>query len=216
MATRIIIADDHTIMRQGLRSLIEKQKDMEVIAEAENGKMAVALAGELKPDIILMDVTMPDLNGIGATQQIMSSLPDTKIIALSMLSDRQFISSMLRCGASGYLLKDCAFEEVINAIRTVLSHRSYLSPSIVDKVVQDYTHPVSDGSSVYSVLTNREREILQNIAEGKSVKEIAQLLFLSIKTVETHRQQIMNKLGIHSIAELTKYAIQEGLTTINI
>jgi two-component system, NarL family, response regulator NreC len=216
MGTRIIIADDHTIMRQGLRSLIEKQKDMEVIAEAENGKMAVALANELKPDIILMDVTMPDLNGIGATQQIMSSLPETKIIALSMHSDRQFITSMLRCGASGYLLKDCAFEEVINAIRTVLSHRSYLSPSIIDKVVQDYTHPAGDSSSAYSLLTNREREILQNIAEGKSVKEIAQLLFLSIKTVETHRQQIMNKLGIHSIAELTKYAIQEGLTTINI
>jgi two-component system, NarL family, response regulator NreC len=210
---RIIIADDHMIMREGLRSLIKSQNDMEVVAEAEDGKKALELTRELIPDIVLMDITMPGLNGIEATRQIAGSLT-TRVIALSMHSDRHFISGMLGAGASGYLLKECAFEEVLKAIRAVVGNKKYLSSTIADQVIQDYFHQVQPVTSVYTTLTAREREILQNLAEGKSVKEIATQLFLSAKTVEVHRQQIMKKLNKHSIAELTKYAIQEGLISI--
>lgn len=195
--------------------MIEKQPDMEVVGEAENGRIAFELAAQTNPHIIIMDVSMPNLNGMEATRQILKTNPDIRIIALSMYSDRHFIIGMLSCGASGYLLKDCAFEEVSNAIHAVSSGKTYLSHAIVDKVILDYFHNLEAmKSSIFNVLTNRERDVLQNLAEGKSVKEIANHLSVSVKTVESHRLQIMRKLNIHSVAELTKYAIREGLTSL--
>jgi two-component system, NarL family, response regulator NreC len=215
MSIRVLLADDHKITRQGLRSLLEKQPDVEVVAEAENGRSAVRLAGELAPDIIIMDITMPDLNGIEATRQILSESPDIKIIALSMHSDTLFVTEMLKSGAAGYLLKDCAFEELTRAIKTVVDNKTYLSPSISGIVVDDYIHRLSKADfSNSEVLSDREKEVLQLMAEGNSTKEIAQKLHISVKTVETHRRQIMNKLDIHTVAELTKYAIRKGLTSL--
>ena len=215
MSIRILLADDHKITRQGLRSLLDKEFDMEVVAEAEQGRTAVRLVRELSPQVVIMDVTMPDLNGVEAARQIVSEFPDVKIIALSMHSDSLFVTEMLRSGASGYLLKDCAFEELARAIRTVVAGRTYLSPSISGVVVDDYLHRLSKADLPGSeVLTDREREVLQLLAEGKSTKQIALKLHISVKTVETHRRQIMNKLDIHTVAELTKYAIRKGLTSL--
>jgi len=212
---RILLADDHKIMREGLRSLLEKESDLEVVAEAENGRRAVQLTLKFKPHIVIMDISMPDLNGIEATRQIIGELPDVKIICLSMHSDRRFVAGILKAGASGYLLKDCAFEELVYAVRTVVANRTYLSPAIADIVVEDYLRQLSrPDSSVSSVLTPREREVLQLLAEGWSTKQIASHLHVSFKTIETHRRQIMDKLGVHSIAELTKYAVREGLTSL--
>ncbi len=215
MSTRIIIADDHKILRQGLRTLLEKEPDMEVVAEAEDGRRTVSIVGEMVPHIVIMDVNMPDLNGIEATRQILSEYPEVKVIALSMHADRRFVINMLKAGAHGYLLKDCAFEELAQAIRLVMANKTYLSPGVAEIVVKDYVHRVPGPSqSAFSVLTNREREVLQLMAEGKSTSQIAELLHISVKTVETHRQQIMHKLRIRSVAELTKYAIREGLTSL--
>ena len=215
MSIRILLADDHKITRQGLRSLLEKQQDMEVVAEAENGRIAVRLAGEIAPDVVIMDLTMPDLNGVEATRQIVADSPDVKIIALSMHSDSLFVTEMLKSGAAGYLLKDCAFEELAKAIRIVLEGKIYLSPSISGVVVEDYILRLSKTEFVNAdALSDREREVLQLMAEGSSTKQIAVKLHISIKTVETHRRQIMNKLDIHTIAELTKYAIRKGLTSL--
>ena len=214
MSIRVLLADDHRIVRQGLRGLIEKQPDMEVVAEAEDGRTVLTLVEELLPSVVIMDVSMPDLNGIEATRQLIAKLPDIKVIALSMYSDRRFIMGMLSAGASGYLPKDCAFEELAQAIRAVAADRTYLSPTIVDIVVKNYFHHLEKADfSAFSILTAREREVLQLLTEGRTTKESAQHLGLSVKTIETHRQTIMNKLGIHSIAELTKYAIREGLTS---
>ncbi|KPK29124.1 MAG: LuxR family transcriptional regulator [Nitrospira bacterium SG8_3] len=217
MSVRIILAEDHRITREGLVNLLKERPDMEVVGEAENGREAVRLARELSPDLVIMDVTMPDLNGIDATRIITSGSNNTKVIALSMYSDKQFVQGMIQAGASGYLLKDCAFEELVSAIQAVIQGDTYLSPGIAGIVVQDYlTKLTTDRSSADTVLTNREREVLQLIAEGNSTKEIAARLTVSVKTVETHRRQIMEKLGIFSIAELTKYAIREGLTSLHI
>jgi DNA-binding NarL/FixJ family response regulator len=217
MSVRIILAEDHRITREGLVNLLQERPDMEVVGEAENGREAVRLARELSPDLVIMDVTMPDLNGIDATRIITSGSNNTKVIALSMYSDKQFVQGMIQAGASGYLLKDCAFEELVSAIQAVIQGDTYLSPGIAGIVVQDYlTKLTTDRSSADTVLTNREREVLQLIAEGNSTKEIAARLNVSVKTVETHRRQIMEKLGIFSIAELTKYAIREGLTSLHI
>ena len=217
MSVRIILAEDHRITREGLVNLLKERPDMEVVGEAENGREAVKLAKELSPDLVIMDVTMPDLNGIDATRIITSGSNNTKVIALSMYSDKQFVQGMIQAGASGYLLKDCAFEELVSAIQAVIQGDTYLSPGIAGIVVQDYlTKLTTDRSSADTVLTNREREVLQLIAEGNSTKEIAARLTVSVKTVETHRRQIMEKLGIFSIAELTKYAIREGLTSLHI
>ena len=212
MSVRIILAEDHRITREGLVNLLQERPDMEVVGEAENGREAVKLASELSPDLVIMDVTLPDLNGIDATRIITSGSNNTKVIALSMYSDKQFVQGMIQAGASGYLLKDCAFEELVSAIQAVIQGDTYLSPGIAGIVVQDYLNR----SSADTVLTNREREVLQLIAEGKSTKEIAACLGVSVKTIETHRRQIMEKLGIFSIAELTKYAIREGLTSLHI
>jgi two-component system response regulator NreC len=217
MSVRIILAEDHRITREGLVNLLQERPDMEVVGEAENGREAVRLAKELAPDLVIMDVTMPDLNGIDATRIITTGSNNTKVIALSMYSDKQFVQGMIQAGASGYLLKDCAFEELVSAIKAVIQGDTYLSPGIAGIVVQDYlTKLTTDRSSADTVLTNREREVLQLIAEGNSTKEIAARLTVSVKTVETHRRQIMEKLGIFSIAELTKYAIREGLTSLHI
>ncbi len=217
MITKILIVDDHKIVRDGLRTLVEKQSGMVVVGEAENGRNAVHLALKLVPDVVIMDVTMADLNGIEATRQIHKGQPHIKLIALSMHSDRRFVTGMLEAGASGYLLKDCAFEELARAIQSVISNRIYLSPEITDIVIRDYILKSSvKSSSAYVDLTDREREVLQLLAEGKSTKQIAGSLHVSIKTIESHRRRIMEKLNIHSIAELTKYALREGLTSLEI
>lgn len=215
MKIRILLADDHKIIREGLKALIEKQPDMEVAAEAQDGLSTVRLAQKILPQIIIMDIGMPEMNGIDATRHIVSGNRDVKIIALSMHSDRRFVLEMLKAGASGYLLKDSAFEELVTAIHTVMAGQPYLSPKITDIVVKEYLHnlPKND-SNVFNILTGREREVLQLLAEGKSTKQIALTLNLSVKTVETHRQQIMDKLQIRSVAELTKYAIREGITSL--
>ncbi len=215
MSIRIILADDHKIIRDGLRSLLEKQKDMEVVAEAEDGRTAVKQVQKLLPDVVIMDISMHDLNGIEATRQIIAKSPRIKVLALSMHSDKQFIAGILSAGASGYLMKDSTFKELINAIRVVVSNQIYLSPRIAGIVTEDYVNYLTAAdSSPHSVLTAREREILQLLAEGKSTKQIALLLRVSVKTIETHRQRTMDKLGIYSIAGLTKYAIREGLTAL--
>ncbi|MBN2456919.1 MAG: response regulator transcription factor [Sedimentisphaerales bacterium] len=212
---RILLAEDHKITRQGLRSLLDNQPDMEVIAEAEDGRTAVRLVRELSPDVVIMDVSMPELNGIEATRQIIGEFGGVKVIALSMHSDSLFVTEMLRSGASGYLLKDCAFEELARAIRAVTAGKVFLSPTISGVVVDDYLHRLTrTESSDSQLLTDREREVLQLLAEGKSTKQIALKLYISVKTVETHRRQIMNKLDIYSVAELTKYAIRKGLTSL--
>jgi len=215
MTIRVLIADDHTIMRAGLRSLLEKEDQIEVVAEAENGRRAVQLAVEHKPDVVVMDVSMPDLNGIEATAQVLDSLPDAKVIALSMHTDKRFVMGMLRAGASGYLLKDCASQELANAIVSVKSNKKYLSPDIAGVVIEDSLYGVQqEEKTVSSLLSAREREVLQLIAEGWSTKQIASHLYVSVKTIETHRRQIMRKLDLHNIADLTKYAIREGLTSV--
>lgn len=215
MKTRVLIADDHKIVRDGLRTLLEKSSEIEVVAEAEDGRTAVDLAKELSPDVVIMDVAMPDLNGIEATRKIMAEHTGAKVVALSMHSDRRFVAEMLKAGASAYLLKDCAFEELVTAIKTVTKNKVYLSPGIAGVVIENYIRQaVKTEPSAFSLLSDREREVLQLMAEGKTTKEIASHLRVSIKTVETHRMNIMTKLNIHSVAELTKYAIREGLTSL--
>jgi DNA-binding NarL/FixJ family response regulator len=203
-------------MREGLRTLIEKQPDMEIIAAAENGRMAVQLAQKLLPEVVVMDIGMPDLNGIEATRQILADNPKVKVIALSMHSAKRFVVEMLKAGASGYLLKDCAFEELALAIRTVIADKVYVSPAINHMMIKEYVDTLSKSEvSATSILTPREREVLQLLAEGKTTKQIAASLKVSVKTIETYRQQIMHKLDLQSIAELTKYAIREGITSLD-
>jgi two-component system response regulator NreC len=217
MSITILVVDDHKILRQGLRTLLAREADMEVLAESEDGRQAVRLVRELSPQVVIMDVGMPDLNGIEATRQILQESPETKVIALSMHSDRRFVTNMIKAGASGYLLKDSAFEELATAIRVVMARKTYLSHEIAHVVVKDYVQGggSKDDQSVFSVLSPREREVLQLMAEGKTNRQIAETLNVSLKTVETHRQQIMNKLEIHNIVELTKYAIREGLASLD-
>lgn len=215
MNVKIILADDHRIMREGLRALLEREAGIEVIAEADNGRTTVELSRKLNPDVVVIDIGMPDLNGIDATRQIISESPAVKVIALSMHSDRKFVREMLSAGASGYLLKDSAFEELGTALATVINNQTYLSPKIADTVVKDYLGKIEPKESkVPPALTKREREVLQLIAEGRTTKDIASHLYVSIKTIETHRKQIMDKVGLNSVAELTKYAIREGLTSL--
>jgi two-component system, NarL family, response regulator NreC len=214
MAIKILIADDHQITREGIRSMLERESDMIVLGEAEDGRTATRMARELGPDIILMDVCMPDMNGILATSIILAEFPKMKVLALSMLDDRRYVYNMLRAGASGYLLKDCSFKELGQAIRMVIANRTYLSPGITDVVVKDFVRPPTCSDSLYSSsLTTREREVLQLLAEGCSSPQIANRLHVSIKTVETHRQNLSAKLNTKGIAGLTKYAIREGLTS---
>ena len=215
MSMRIILADDHKIIRDGLRSLLEQEEDIEVVAQAKTGHETIELVAKFVPNVVIMDIAMPDMNGIEATRHIINNFENVKIIALSMHSDRKFVIEMLKAGASGYLLKNCAFEELANAIRTVIAGKTYLSPSITDVVVDNYVRGSGDNApSVFSVLTRREREVLQLLAESKTTKQVAIILHISPKTVETHRLKIMKKLDLNNVAALTKYAIREGLTSL--
>lgn len=211
MSIRIILADDHEIVRHGLSRSFQHIEDIEVIGHAKDGHSTVELVRELSPDIVVMDIGMPDLNGVEATRQIVKELPVVKVIGLSMHSSNKYVREMFKAGASGYLLKDCNFEELVDAIKTVAGGKTYVSPSIGDMVVKDYIGK-PDEASAFSILSQREREVLQLFAEGKTTKQVAGRLHISPKTVEVHRLRIMSKLNIDNIAQLTKYAIQEGLT----
>jgi len=215
MTTRILLADDHQIFREGLASLLDRQPEMEVIQQASDGLQAVSFTRDLNPDVVVMDLTMPGMNGIEATRLIANEVPEVKVLCLSVHGDTQFISAVLDAGASGYLLKDCAFEELVTAIHTVMGNQIYLSPGIAGTLVDDYKARRPESvPSAFSQLTEREREIVQLLAEGQSTKEIAERLCLSVKTVGTHREHLMAKLHVHSLAQLTKYAIREGLTSV--
>ncbi len=215
MSIRIVLADDHTMFLSGLRSLLEKEPNLEVVAEVKDGREAVRVAHEKRPDLVVMDVSMPGMNGIEATREITTTLPRIKVLCLSMHSEEQFIAAVLEGGASGYLLKECALDELLLAIRTVMANQIFLGPTITTTVVQSYrAQRAAIQSSPFSLLTPREREVLQLIAEGHSTKDIAARLHLSIKTIDTHRHRIMDKLNIHSVAGLTKFAVRQGLTTV--
>ena len=215
MITKILLADDHPIIREGLRSLIEKQSECMVVGEAGDGAEAVRLAAELQPDLVIMDLTMPIMNGIDATREITAQNPSIRILALSMESNRFFVVEALRAGASGYLLKDSAYAELAEAIRIVASGETYLPRKVTTLLVREFLQCIpAEISVVYSGLTQREREILQLVADGRNTKEIAWELNISGKTVENQRQAIMQKLNLFSIAELTKYAVRNGLSPL--
>lgn len=213
---RIMIADDHAIVRQGLKSLFESRGGIEVIGEAENGQAAVRLAEELSPDVIIMDVTMPDLNGVEATRQIRTRNPNAKVIILSMHPDKHIVRESLKAGALGYVLKSYVFDELCRALDAAAADGHYLSPRITDVIVEDYVRdiPVQAASS-HEELTGTERQILQSLAEGLTVKQTAKRLHVSPKTVDAKRRNIMHKLGVSSVASLVKYAIRAGLTSLD-
>ncbi len=215
MNTTILIVDDHIIFREGLRALIEKSDSAIVLGEAGDGAEAVRLADELKPDLVIMDLTMPIMNGIDATREITKKHPGTKVLALSMESDRFFVVEVLKAGATGYLLKDTAFAELSDAINTVARGETYLPRKVTTLLVKEFLQCIPEEMTlVYQKLMPREREILQLVADGKSIKEIAYLLGISNKTVENQRQSIMQKLKLFSIAELTKFAVRHGLSPL--
>lgn len=212
---RVLLADDHTILRDGIRSLLEDETDMEVIGEAEDGHMAVKLVKQLDPDVVLMDIAMPLLNGLEATRQIKRDNPQTKVLILTMHENEEYIRQLLAVGAMGYILKDAAARELLGAIRAVHRGEAVLSPAITRLVIEDYLRwgdlqPESDPSG----LSPREREVLQLVAEGYTNKQIAEILSISIKTVQTHRANLMNKLDLHDRGELIKYAIQKKIIEI--
>jgi DNA-binding NarL/FixJ family response regulator len=215
MKLKILLVDDHTILREGLRALIETNPQSVVVGEANNGAEAVRMTGELQPDVVVMDLTMPVMNGIDATRMITAKFPDTRVLALSMESDRAFVVETLKAGATGYLLKDSAFAEISEAIATVARGETYLPRKITTLVIKEFLQCIPEESSpVYETLSNREREILQLVADGKSAKEISFVLGTSTKTVENQRNAIMHKLDLFSIAELTKFAVRHGLSSL--
>lgn len=214
MNIKVLLADDHRILREGLVVLLDKQPEITVVGEAEDGRATVQLTRKLLPDVVIMDVSMPELNGIEATRQIVTEVPGVKVIALSMHSNKHFVKGMLKAGASGYLLKHSASRELVKAIKVAMTNQIYLSPEIAGVVVEDYKSPAPD-TSAFAKLTPREQEVLQLIAEGKLPREISASLNLSLKTVEAYRRQIMDKLGCKSYADLVKYAIREGLTSLD-
>ena len=215
MSIRILLADDHSIMRQGLRSLLEKEPDIDVVGEAEDGRKALHLVRELLPDIVVMDISMPNLNGADATRQIVHEFPKVKVIALSIHSRRAFVADMLKAGASGYVLKECPFDDLVEAIRIVAAGDKHLSPKVAGVVVSDYVKRLSGSvESPLETLTAREREVLQLVGEGKNTKQIALQLHVSIKAIEACRRKIMEKLDAHSIAKLVKIAIRGGLISL--
>jgi RNA polymerase sigma factor (sigma-70 family) len=213
---RLIIADDHKMFRDGLRPLLERQADLSVVGEAADGRTLVALVESLRPDLVVLDVSMPGLNGIEAARRIRGIDPAIRVAMLSMHSDRRFVIESLKAGATAYLLKDDGFERLVQAIPRVMAGQVVLAECIGEQVVQEYLALVRrDDSSAFARLSPREREVLQLLAEGRSTKEIADVQHVSVKTVETRRKQIMDKLDLHSVAELTKYAIREGLTSLD-
>jgi len=212
LMTRILLADDHQILRHGLRVLLEKESGI----EAEDGRRAVDLARTLKPDIVIMDLQMPVLNGIEATRQILAKNPNCRVIFLSMSSDPIVVRQAIQAGARAFVLKDCAYDQLIKAIGAVKKGEQYLSPKIVGVVLTDYMKQLEGSRETpNAVLTSRETEVLQLLAEGRTSKEIGGILGVSVKTVDTHRQNLMAKLDLHSIAELTKFAIKEGITSLD-
>jgi len=214
---RMIIADDHLLMREGLRSLLENEERFSIVGEADNGQEAVELARKLMPHLVVMDVSMPDLNGIEATRRILEENPNIKVVALSGHSNMVFVREILDAGASAYVLKSRAYEDLIRAVDEVMAGRKYLTPDIAAGVVSEYVELSSSSGKdpAFVMLTPREREVLQQLAEGRSTKEMADALSVSVKTVETHRRNIMEKLNLHTVAALTKYAVREGLTTLD-
>lgn len=211
---RVLLAEDHTIVRKGLCSLLDKETGIEVVGEAEDGREAIVKAEELHPDVVVMDIAMPGLNGLEATRQLKKRFPDMKILILTMHANEEYVLKSLKAGASGYLVKKAAPTELISAINAVHLGHSFLSPSISRTVIDEYirrSEEISVGEEGFEQLTVREREVLQLIAEGRKTREIAELLYISIKTVESHRSHIMDKLDIHSTAELTRYAIRKGI-----
>jgi two-component system response regulator NreC len=217
MTIRILIADDHRIIREGLRSLLGEEPDLEVVGQAKNGREAIRLARDLSPDVVLLDVSMPDMNGMEAAGQILGDIPHVKVIALSMHKDEHFVAGMLLAGASGYLLKDCSIEELAGAVRSVMRGGVHLSPGITPMVIKRYMdHIVEKEILLRPQLSSRENEILQLVAEGKTSRRIASVLNISTRTVETHRRQIMHKLGVNSVADLTKYAVRTGVTSVEL
>lgn len=210
---RVLLADDHTILRAGLRMMLNVQPDIEVVGEASDGRQALSEALLLKPDVVLMDITMPEMNGIEATRQVKRALESTRVLILTMHENEEYLFQVLRAGASGYILKEAADTELISAIRVVYSGRFYMSPSAQTMMVGDYLLRVRSGEErdSYSALTEREREILKLVAEGLTNNQIAERLYISPKTVDTHRTHIMDKLNLHSRAELVKYAMRRGL-----
>jgi DNA-binding NarL/FixJ family response regulator len=215
VSTTILLADDHRIFRDGLRPLLAAHEDLEVVAEAEDGLEALRLAHELKPDIAVLDISMPGLNGIEVARRMSQESPTVKTIILSMHSDRRFVLEALRAGARGYLLKDGGILELITAVRAVCDGQVHLCASVSEQVIRDYVSLAdADEGSAFALLSAREREVLQLLTEGLATKEVAAKLNLSVKTVESHRKAVMDKLEIRSIAELTKYAIREGLTPL--
>jgi DNA-binding NarL/FixJ family response regulator len=216
MSVRALLAEDHTLVRSGIRALLEGSKEVEVVGEAANGRQAVELARELRPNLVLMDIAMPELNGIEAARQIVAAQPDIRVIMLSMFEDQQYVFESLKAGASGYVLKAAAFQELLTGISSVLSGKSYISPALSDTVMTDYVRRAQgeQKDTQLDKLSGREREVLQLIAEGKSSAEVGELLHISVRTVDTHRHNIMTKLEIHSIAGLTKFAIRHGLCVL--
>jgi len=215
MRLKILVADDHQVVREGLRSMLEKDSDFEVVGEAADGKIAVDLSRELAPDVIIMDVSMPNLDGIDATRQIMARNPEAKVVALTVHPERPFMYEMLRAGAKAYLLKNSGFDELTRAIRTVMSGQTYLSPRVASTMVVDFVQPAEgENKNPQGTLSPREIEVLQLMAQEKSTRNIAAHLRVSVKTIETHRRGIMKKLNINTVAGLTKYAVREGLTTL--
>jgi len=218
MTIKIFIADDHLMFRETLRDSLALDDCFLVVGETGDGREAVRHCGKLKPDVAILDIGMPGLNGIDAARKILEASPKTRVIALTMHSSAKFISEMFEAGATGYVIKECAFEELTSAIRTVAEGKTYLSPEVAGTAMSDYVRRIGNGpeaGTAEAALSPREREILQLIAEGKAIKEVAARLGLSRKTVENHRSHIMDKLGINSTAGLTKYAIREGLTSLN-
>lgn len=211
---KILLADDHKMMRDGLRAILEKE-GLHVVGEAQNGLETIALAHSLRPQIVIMDISMPELNGIDATRRLVAELPGIKIIALSMNADRRDVLAMFKVGARGYLVKNSASDELLAAVRAMANEQTDVSPAIAAIVIDNLVGAAPPAAKPERELSPREREVLQRLAEGKTSKDIAGLLNLAAPTVETHRRQIMDKLNLHTIAELTKYAIREGLTSIN-
>jgi DNA-binding NarL/FixJ family response regulator len=216
MSTKVLLVDDHKIFREGLRSLLEKRPGIEIVGEAENAVTAMRMVDELSPDVVIMDIAMPDMNGIEATRKIIDKPSSrVKVIGLTMHSDMHYVIQMMKAGASGFLLKDCSCQELVEAINAVRTDQIYISQNFTGNLVSDYIQYLKqDKFPIGSALTVREREVLQLIAEGQTIRDIASLLRLSPKTIEAHRQNIMKKLKINNTAELVKYAIREGLTRI--